>query len=184
MIVGQVVDQLGTGVSGLGTGVSSLGSTVNSLPVLGATNAGGLVNSAGQAVTSIGTGLSDGLGQLGTGGNAVGTTVAGVGTAVSNLGGGLGAVADSQAIQQLPVVGGVVGQVAETVTMLGNTLSTQSTTGPLGGVTQGLSDTAVQVVSLVENTTGNLGTATGLGAPLDSALQQVGNVLTLSLIHI
>ncbi|NER65966.1 hypothetical protein G3436_21460 [Pseudomonas sp. MAFF212427] len=42
---------------------------------------------------------------------------------------------------------GVVDKVGEVVVMLGDTLSTQSTTGPLGNLNQHLSDQVVKVVA-------------------------------------
>ena len=69
-------------------------------------------------------------------------------------------------------------KVGTAVTMLGDTLSTASTTGPLGSLTNTLGgQVLVPVVSLVENTTGNLGTATGLGTPVSGVLDKVGTTV-------
>lgn len=63
--------------------------------------------------------------------------------------------------------------------MLGDTLSTSSTTGPLGSLTNSVGGKVlVPVVSLVENTTGNLGKATGLGNPVNGVLDKVGATVT------
>ncbi|NER65965.1 hypothetical protein G3436_21455 [Pseudomonas sp. MAFF212427] len=59
-----------------------MGETLSAAPLVGSTGAGDLVKATGNAVTSIGTGLSNGVGQLGSGGNALGETLKGVGKGV------------------------------------------------------------------------------------------------------
>ncbi|WP_372439284.1 collagen-like triple helix repeat-containing protein, partial [Pandoraea sputorum] len=128
-----------------------------------------------------------GLGTLGTDSNALGITLSGAGKATADLGGGVSALGSgvaafgaSSQIEQVPLVGGVLSKtgqvvdgVGQRVTMLGNTLSAATTSGPLGNLTQQVGDRLVPVVAMVESTTDKLGTATGLGAPVSGVLQQV-----------
>ena len=130
----------------MGTTVSGLGNTLTTVPVVGA--AGGLVVNTGNAVTSVTDGITKGIGTLGTDKDSLGITVAGATTAVSDLGKGVTSLGtgvstliDNTPINQIPVVGGVVNKVTDatggvvgnlgnTVTMLGNTLTGSVTTGP------------------------------------------------------
>ena len=195
MVTGQVVGQVGTGVQGVGNVVSDIGTALVTVPVVG-TVGSGLVTNTGNAVTSVGTGLTNGLGSLGTNKDSLGLTVAGATTAVSDIGKGVTSVGtgvstvlDNTLISQIPIVGGVtnkvtdvagglVGKVGTSVTMLGNTLTGSTTTGPLSNVTGAVNDKVlVPVISMVETTTGKVGTTTGLGAPVDGVLNKVSTVV-------
>jgi len=58
--------------------------------------------------------------------------------------------------------------------MLGNTLATATSSGPLGTLTDNVGDKVlVPVVSLAESTTGKVGSSTGLGAPVKDLLNGV-----------
>ncbi|MFW8696394.1 collagen-like triple helix repeat-containing protein, partial [Mesorhizobium japonicum] len=61
--------------------------------------------------------------------------------------------------------------------MLGDTLSLATTTGPLGSVTKSVGNGLVPVIAMVESTTDKVGDATGLGAPLNGVLGQVGGAV-------
>lgn len=65
----------------------------------------------------------------------------------------------ASATSSIPLVGGVVTKVApvldgvgEKVTMLGDTLSLATTTGPLGSVTKEVGSKLVPVIAMVEST--------------------------------
>jgi hypothetical protein len=71
----------------------------------------------------------------------------------------------------------VLDGVGERVTMLGDTLSTATTSGPLGSVTQEVGNKLVPVIAMVESTTDKVGDATGLGDPLKGIVQKVGDTV-------
>ncbi|MEL6078729.1 collagen-like triple helix repeat-containing protein, partial [Stenotrophomonas maltophilia] len=62
--------------------------------------------------------------------------------------------------------------------MLGNTLSTVTSSGPVGTLTDGVGDKVlVPVVSMAEGLTGKVGSTTGLGAPVKGLIKGMTNAV-------
>src|SRR5690606_28410779 len=82
LVTGQVIDQVGNTVGGVGDGIVQLGDQIGGIGIGGNTDltaaAGGLISSTGNAVNTLGAGLSNGLGTLGTDANSLGVTVGSV----------------------------------------------------------------------------------------------------------
>src|SRR5690606_7446747 len=69
LVTAQVIDQVGNTVGGVGDGIVQLGDQIGGIGIGGNTDltaaAGGLISSTGNAVNTLGAGLSNGLGTLG-----------------------------------------------------------------------------------------------------------------------
>lgn len=186
MVTSTLVSDLGSTISGVGDGVSTLSSALAPLPVVGGVLQSA-VNTSGNVVDTVGDGLTNGLGQLGSDPQALSKTTAIVGNVVSDVGDGVSDISGKLATStsSIPLVGGVVTRVApvldgvgDKVSMLGDTLTTVTSSGPLGTVTDKVGNNLlVPVVTLAEGLTGKVVSSTGLSAPVGGLIDKVATTV-------
>jgi hypothetical protein len=182
--VNGVVQQTGKSVSTLGDAVGGLGTQVVAALPGGLNNpltqsVGGALVKVGDAVDSLGAGLTNGLGQLGKVDNPVGVTVGSLegvvvntGQAVSRLGGGI-----SAGVPQLGVAGNLVDQVGVGVSKLGTGLGNTLDSNVVQQVTRTASHVVVPITTVLLRTTEQVGEASGLGRPVRNILTTVGGAV-------
>lgn len=185
---GNVVTQTGKTVSDLGTQIGTA-----QVPLIGGTAAqkdlGATVTSAGNAIQTLGTGISNGLGKTGSTPDPVGTTVQNTGNVVTAAGvtvgnGGqtvtdLGA-AGSPLAPLNPVTapaGGSVSALGQVLQGAGGLVTIGTSSGPVQQVTQQTSNAIVPLASQVARGTQQVGSTTMLGTPLANALNTAGGGL-------
>ncbi|MDW5441680.1 collagen-like triple helix repeat-containing protein [Polaromonas sp. SM01] len=182
--INGVIQQTGNSASTLGGAVGALGTQlVAALP--GGLNTqltqgvGGALVKVGDAVDSLGDGLTTGLGQLGKVENPVGVTVGSLegvvvntGQAVSKLGAGI-----SLGVPQLGVAGTLVDQVGGGVSNLGTGLGNTLDSDAVKQVTRTVTQVIVPITTGLLHTTQQVGETSGLGQPVRNLLTTVGGVV-------
>ncbi len=185
----------GNTVVATGNAISDIGKTIQEapLPLLPTTareSAGDVVIKAGKAVGSLGAGVRDGLGQMGSVDNPVGVTVASTGNVVHDVGEALisgGDLVSGLGTEKLaplaPVttpVGGLVRHVGIAVHDSSgkvHKLKSVLSEGPVAQVTNSVSKVIVPLTSKGTDGTQTLGAATHLGEPANGLLYKVGNTV-------
>ncbi|QRQ84393.1 collagen-like triple helix repeat-containing protein [Cupriavidus oxalaticus] len=145
---------------------------------------GGVVDNTGDAVSALGDGLHEGLGQMGHVRNPVGITVASTGNVVEE--GGEAVISAGKLVYGLgtgqlaplsPVttpVGKLVKEVGHVVKEGGHKLFHVLSEGPVENVTGAVSKVIVPLTSKLTDGTQKLGAVTGLGKPVDGLLRKLG----------
>lgn len=188
----KVTEGAGNTVVATGNAVSQIGQQVKdaNLPIVpdAAQNAtGDVVMKAGDTVATLGVGVREGLGKIGSVDNPLGVTVGNTGNVVTQAGKTVvsaGGLVQSLGTEQLsplaPVtqpVGGVVQTVGGTVMQVGGKLGDSLSTGPVAQLTSSASKAIVPLTTKLTDTTQTVGGATGLGVPVDNLLTKLGNTV-------
>lgn len=185
----EVVHGAAHTVVAAGNGISEIGKDIKHAPIpvlprKARYGLGGVVDNTGDAVSALGDGLHDGLGNMGQVRNPVGITVASTGNVVEE--GGEAVISAGKLVYGLgtdklaplaPVtapVGKLVKEVGYVVKEGGHKLYHVLSEGPVENVTQSASKVIVPLTSKVTDGTQKLGAVTGLGKPVDGLLRKLG----------
>lgn len=138
------------------------------MPLIGGTAAqkdlGATVTSAGNTVQTLGTGISSGLGKIGSTPDPVGATVQSTGNVVTATGVTVGNA--GQTVTDLGAAGSTVSALGQVLQGAGGLITIATSSGPVQQVTQQTSNAIVPLTSQTARGTQQVGSTTMLGGPL------------------